>query len=88
MSLPVARNPQIGPGIGADDLLVAEAVAPRYVQQRVLVRRLDVLIGADDGAAVCGQLVDRSPCRRAPSTAHTMKQADLMLIFILERTLM
>src|SRR6185437_8548258 len=62
--LPLPWDPQIGPGVGADDLLVAEAVAPRYVQQGVLIRRLDVLVRADHGATVCGQLVDGRPGRR------------------------
>ncbi len=61
----VTGNPHIGSRIGADDFLVPEAVAPGDVEQRVLVGRLDVLIGAHDGAAVLRQLVNGPPDRGA-----------------------
>ncbi len=73
--LAVAGNPHIRAGIGADDLLVSEAVASRDIEQGVLVRRLDVLIGADERAAVRGQLVDGRPGWRAAEQHSTQREA-------------
>ena len=68
MSVPSPGNHISTCGIRADDLLVTEAVASRYVEQRVLVRRLDALVRAENRRAVFGQFVHggaRGPAQAA-----------------------
>ncbi len=74
MSVPSPGNHISTLGIGADDLLVTEAVASRYVEQRVLVRRLDALVGTENRRAVFRQFIHggtRGPAQAAEQQQYT-----------------
>jgi len=63
-------QPHVNAGIGADDLLVSQAVASRNVEQRVLVGRLDPLVGAEHRRPIFGKLVHSGPRRAANRREH------------------
>ena len=57
----LARQPHVDVGVGANDFLVPEAVAPRDIEERVLIGRLDPDVAPDHRRAVLRHLVDGRP---------------------------
>jgi len=69
MSVPSPGNHISTLGFARIDFLVTEAVASRYVEQRILIRRLDSLVGAENGGAAFRQLINGGARRTAQTTS-------------------